>query len=57
MQAWSKVMIERLRELKPLIICFNGKGIYETFCGSKCELGLQPEPVDGTDTVGHMMIM
>ena len=51
MQLWSKVMIERIRELKPLIVCFNGKGIYEIFCGNKCQLGLQPEPVDGTDTV------
>ena len=24
---WSKVMIERMQELKPLIICFNGKGL------------------------------
>ena len=51
MQLWSKVMIERVRELKPLIVCFNGKGIYEIFSGNKCQLGLQPEPVDGTDTV------
>ena len=51
MQLWSKVMIERIRELKPLIVCFNGKGIYEIFNGNKCELGLQPDPVTGTDTV------
>ena len=51
MQLWSKVWIERIRELKPLIVCFNGKGIYEIFKGNKCEVGLQPEPVTGTDTV------
>ena len=51
MRDWSKVMIERLKELKPLIVCFNGKGIYEIFSGSKCDLGLQTEPVDGTDIV------
>ena len=54
MREWSKVMIERIRELKPLIVCFNGKGIYEIFHGSKCELGLQPEPVEGTDTVSRI---
>ena len=51
MRDWSKVMIERLKELKPLVVCFNGKGIYEIFSGSKCDLGLQTEPVDGTDIV------
>ena len=25
---WSQVMIERMKELKPLVACFNGKGIY-----------------------------
>ena len=24
---WSKVMIERMKELSPLVACFNGKGI------------------------------
>ena len=51
MRAWSKVMVERIRVLKPLIICFNGKGIYEIFNGGKCEIGVQPNPVEGTDTV------
>jgi len=31
-------MIERL---KPLVICFNGKGIYEIFSGKKCQVGRQ----------------
>ena len=57
MQLWSKVWIERIRELKPLIVCFNGKGIYEIFKGNKCELGLQPDPVLGTDTVPHMKLI
>ena len=26
MKEWSKVMIERMKELKPLVACFNGKG-------------------------------
>ena len=57
MQLWSKVWIERIRELKPLIVCFNGKGIYEIFKGNKCELGLQPDPVLGTDTVPHVKLI
>jgi len=23
---WSKVMVERMKELNPLVACFNGKG-------------------------------
>ena len=26
MKEWSLVMIERMKELKPLVACFNGKG-------------------------------
>ena len=45
------MMIERMKELKPLVACFNGKGIYEIFSGGKCLVGLQPQPLPGTDTV------
>lgn len=44
-------MIERMKELKPLVACFNGKGIYEIYNGGKCEVGLQSQPLPGTDTV------
>lgn len=66
---WSQVMIERMKELKPLIACFNGKGIhiiyfhkvsfvtigiYEIFSGvKKCEVGIQTEPLPDTETVSH----
>ena len=56
MREWSKVMIQRIRELNPLIVCFNGKGIYEIFNGGKCTVGLQPEPVEGTDTVSDVAV-
>lgn len=47
-------MIERMKELKPLVACFNGKGIYEIFSGvKKCEVGTQTEPLPGTDTVSY----
>lgn len=51
MREWSQVMIERMKELTPLVACFNGKGIYEIFSGGKCEVGLQSQPLPGTNTV------
>lgn len=51
MREWSAVMIERMKQLKPLVACFNGKGIYEIFNGSKCTVGIQPKPLPGTETV------
>ena len=51
MKEWSLVMIERMKELKPLVACFNGKGIYEIFSGGKCVVGEQAQPLPGTDTV------
>lgn len=48
---WSKIMLERMAELKPLVLCFNGKGIYEVYSGKKCEVGIQEDRLPGTDTV------
>ena len=45
------MMTARIKELKPLIVCFNGKGTYESYHGDKCDWGLQPEPIPGTSTV------
>ena len=45
------MMTERIKKLKPLIVCFNGKGTYESYFGDKCDWGLQPEPIPGTSTV------
>ncbi len=47
------MMIERMKELKPLVACFNGKGIYEIFSGGKCVVGLQSNPLPGTETVSE----
>ena len=55
MKEWSKVMIERMKELKPLVACFNGKGIYEIFSGKKCEVGIQPDPLPDTETAVYVM--
>lgn len=57
MREWSAVMIERMKELKPLVACFNGKGIYEIFSGGKCTVGLQANPLPGTDTVRILWCM
>ena len=50
-EEWSRVMTARIKELKPLVVCFNGKGTYESYHGDKCDWGLQPEPIPGTSTV------
>ena len=55
MKECSMVMIERLKELKPLVACFNGKGIYEVFSGGKCRVGLQEQPLPGTETSVYVM--
>ena len=47
---WSKVMLERMAQLRPLVLCFNGKGIYEIYSGKKCEVGIQGK-LPGTETV------
>ena len=39
----------KLLRLRPRVVCFNGKGIYEVFAGSKkVALGLQAETLDGS---------
>ena len=50
----TKVLIGKIKESKPRIAVFNGKGIYEIFSGKKdFHLGKQPEKIDGTDTVSE----
>ncbi|XP_064633169.1 G/T mismatch-specific thymine DNA glycosylase-like [Lineus longissimus] len=52
----GEILIEKLREYKPKIAVFNGKGIYEVFCGHKnFYIGKQPEPLPGTDIVVYVM--
>jgi TDG/mug DNA glycosylase family protein len=43
----------KLERLRPGIVCFNGKRIYEVFIGHPCALGLQPERVAGA----HVFVM
>ena len=56
MREWSAVMIERMKELKPLVACFNGKGIYEVFSGKKdFQFGKQPEMFPHSETVSIIL--
>jgi len=48
-------LIRKVEQYKPLIVCFNGKVIYELFSGSKCTVGRQKDPIPGTNTVVYVM--
>ncbi|XP_071082142.1 G/T mismatch-specific thymine DNA glycosylase-like [Haliotis cracherodii] len=52
----ATILREKLQKYKPKIAAFNGKGIYEVYCGHKnFILGKQPEPVEGTNTMVYVM--
>lgn len=40
-------LVRKLRRVRPRVVAFNGKGVYELFCGGNCSLGLQPEQLCG----------
>jgi hypothetical protein len=50
----AKILIEKLKEYSPLLVCFNGMGIFEVISTNfpqifqactekKCKVGLQPK--------------
>ncbi|KAL3851621.1 hypothetical protein ACJMK2_015354 [Sinanodonta woodiana] len=52
----AQILIEKLKKYKPKIAVFNGKGIYEVFCGHKnFSFGKQPDTLDGSDIVVYVM--
>lgn len=52
----TQTLINKIKEYKPKIAVFNGKGIYEVFSANKeFHLGKQPEPIDGTNTFVWVM--
>ncbi|XP_065176788.1 G/T mismatch-specific thymine DNA glycosylase-like [Sycon ciliatum] len=52
----AKDTVSMLQELRPKVACFNGKGIYETFSGTKkCTLGRQEKCISDTDVVVYVM--
>ncbi|XP_076316649.1 thymine DNA glycosylase [Tachypleus tridentatus] len=45
------ILIKKLQNFAPKIAVFNGKGIYEIFCGKKnFKLGMQPECIENSNT-------
>ncbi|MFZ0637570.1 MAG: mismatch-specific DNA-glycosylase, partial [Candidatus Acidiferrales bacterium] len=41
------LLAQKLEELKPHVVAFNGKMVYERFSGRTCKLGLQKETLYG----------
>jgi len=41
------LLAQKLEELRPRVIAFNGKMVYEKFMGRPCKLGLQKEKLYG----------
>ena len=42
---------QKLEEMRPRVIAFNGKIVYEKFTGRPCKLGLQKETLYGAQRV------
>ncbi|XP_064605577.1 G/T mismatch-specific thymine DNA glycosylase-like [Liolophura sinensis] len=52
----ATILAEKLRQYKPKIAVFNGKGIYEIFLGHKnFHIGKQPDLLEGTETTVYVM--
>jgi TDG/mug DNA glycosylase family protein len=52
----AQILQQKIQKYRPKIAAFNGKGIYEVFCGHKnFYIGRQPEPFPGTDTTVFVM--
>jgi len=45
--AGARRLREKLRRVRPRVVCFNGKAIAEAFLKRRCALGLQPERWQG----------
>ncbi len=41
------LLAQKLEELRPSVVAFNGKMVYEKFAGRPCKLGLQKERIYG----------
>ena len=42
------LLAQKLEELRPRVVAFNGKMVYEKFTGRTCKLGLQKEKLYGS---------
>ena len=45
--AGREALRSKICSVHPLVVAFNGKGVYEKFTGKPCKLGLQTETVCG----------
>lgn len=45
--AGREALHRKLRRVRPRVVAFNGKGVYEMFTGRRCTLGLQPDELYG----------
>jgi TDG/mug DNA glycosylase family protein len=48
LRAGAKVLRAKLLRVRPKVVCFNGKRIYEVFAGHPAQFGAQGETLDGT---------
>ena len=56
--AGAKKLIHKIKDYRPKIAVFNGKGIYEVFSGQKQFIfGKQPEKIQETDTVSFRHLL
>jgi TDG/mug DNA glycosylase family protein len=46
-RAGREALREKIRYVHPLVVAFNGKGVYEKFAGKSCKLGVQDETIAG----------
>jgi TDG/mug DNA glycosylase family protein len=47
LRAGAAALRRKLARIRPRVVCFNGKRIFEVFCGRACAFGLQAERVAG----------
>jgi TDG/mug DNA glycosylase family protein len=47
MRAGAAKLRRKMERFRPRVVCFNGKRIFEVYCGQQCAFGIQPEPIAG----------
>merc|ERR1712150_53383 len=55
MRDGKQALIQWIQRNRPKIIAFNGKGIYQTIFGGKCEVGVQKDCIEETDACVYVM--
>jgi len=47
LRAGARSLRRKLERIRPRVVCFNGKRIYEVYAGHSCAFGIQPETIAG----------